>query len=400
MLALSALVITAGCKKNISSSSVDLSKGAKAGFTPNSEWQNPSKYGRVIHFDIGDGRGASCLLTYDVNNNHVSLTQIIGNTSNNLWTSYSGFLCDNHATINVTDYNGNNIADNFNEVGGTHVIAYDANGTGHDDHVLIYVPGQGILYLLRYQGGIYWHLEWSSTTGIAGYDLKGAYDKIISYDYGSGTKNALITYRPGSGFVWVININGSGDSRYFTAAVRGNSGIGGFDLKGQTDQIVAVDHNAGAMDLVCYRPAYGYVWYLNHSAYSTNFTAANSTHSGMSGFSFLFQQDRLFAINTSGSSVVNANNLMFMYRPGYGMGNSAIGGSSFVTTPALTNYPELGGYSMSASPYNPYTYIGDHVVTFNGNGYGNSSLLFYTNGSYASQVYEYNPNTQHFSLTQ
>src|SRR5438445_4153251 len=94
MLALSALIMTAGCKKTLNSS-VEVTQKAKAGFTPNSEWQQPTINGRVIHFDIGDGHGASCLLTYDIGNNHVSLTQIIGNTSNNLWTT-SGFQLDNH----------------------------------------------------------------------------------------------------------------------------------------------------------------------------------------------------------------------------------------------------------------------------------------------------------------
>ncbi|TDW96541.1 hypothetical protein [Dinghuibacter silviterrae] len=397
LLGLSVLILTAGCSKNPLTSSVGLTKGAKAGFVSNADWQAPSATGRVIRYDIGDGHGSDCLFTYDIGNGHVTLTQVSGTNSTTIYSG-TGIPTLNAGTISVSQYN-TDCTDNFNELGGVHIIPYDAIGNGHEDHLLLYIPGRGILYLLQYNGNGEWEEDWHSTTGIGGYDLAGATktDKIIAYDYGSGYKNALICYRPGNGYCWVIENTNVVTAPIWTAVVKGSSGIGGFDLKGTSDQIIAEDYNPGAMDLVCYRPGYGYLWYLTHSANSTNFTATYTTRSGFNNFNFEDYQDRVFASNISGSTAANADNTLFCYRPGGGnvtvvdavSGNTVSGGAP----PGGFYY-----YPFSYNPYgSPYTYIGDHMLNFAGNGYGNSSLLCYSNGGGSSQVYEYSPQTQNYT---
>ena len=394
---LSALILLASCQKTIKPSSVDLTKGAKAGFQPNPSWQLNTPTGRLVPYDINDGTGLSCLLSYDVGNNQVELTQIIGTTSTNLWTR-SGIALDDGTVINVNQYAP---ADNYNEVGGYHIISYDATNTGHQTYLLLWVPGQGIAMLIHYVGGGQFHRDWSSTSGIAGYDLKGTTDKIIAYDYGSGYKNSLIVYRPGNGFCWVIENTSPSGTPNWIAAVKGSGGIGGFDLKGATDQIVAVDYNPGYQNLICYRPGYGYVWYLNHTPNSTNFTTAYSTHSGLFNFSFMDQQDRLIASNISGSTVINANNTILCYRPGGGMGQTVLDAIDGSTPNGGAPPSGLSSYPMSTNPYgSPASYIGDKILAFNGNGYGSSSLVCYTNGgtAYSTYIYEYDPNTQTYTL--
>jgi hypothetical protein len=401
ILALSAIVLTAGCKKSAAPSSIDLARNAKAGFVTNADWQQPGITGRVVRFDVDDGNGSDCLLAYDVGTNEVSLTQVNGTNSTTLFTS-AGFWCDNHVMINVNLYLGD-VTDNYNEVGGFHVIPFDADGTGHEDHVLIYAPGRGVAYLLSYDGGGYWHECWSSTSGIGGYDLHGPTDKIIAYDYGSGYKNALICYRPGYQFFWVLQDGISPGSPAqtvpnFTAAVKSNGGVGGFDLKGSQDQIVAIPttNSPGNMQIVCYRPGptLGFVWWETHSAYSTGWSPVEESRSGLNGNSFQALGDRMIAVNlsTSGATGYNWDTYMFGYRPGYGLGYSF----NYQWVPSLgfvETWNLFGGlnYPMNHLPYSPNTYEGDHVVAFSPQGKGNTSLLFYGNGtSTQSQIYEWN----------
>jgi hypothetical protein len=398
LLALSALILSAGCRKAITSS-VDLSTGAKAGYQPNPSWQLTTPTDRLIAFDIDDGTGSSCLLSYDIGTNQVELSQVKGDSSVNLFTT-SGIWLDNHEIINVNTYAP---TDNYNEVGGYHIIAYDATGSGHQDHLLLYVPGQGIAIELSYDGGGFFHQVWPaspSTSGIGGYNLASVYDKIISYDYGSGAKTDLICYRPGNGICWVLENSGTPTSPTWTALIKGTGGIGGFDLKGTSDQLVAVDYNPGYMNLVAYRPGFGYLWYLTHNANSTLFTAAYTTRSGFFNFSFTDQQDRMIAANTSGSTASTADNSMICYRPGGGMGitaNDAVSGNT--VSGGMPPYG-LSPYPMSTNPYGSPPNIGDKMLAFSGNGYGNSSLVCYTNGgtSYSTYIFEYQPNTSEYTL--
>ncbi|TDW96542.1 hypothetical protein [Dinghuibacter silviterrae] len=403
VLALAALVLSAGCSKNPLSSSVDVSKGAKAGFPSNSYWQTPSAAGRLIRFDIGDGNGSDCLLSYDLVNNFFSITQVSGTTGTTIISDNQGIPMAGGSYFSLNEYAGD-VTDNFNEIGGIHIIPYDANGTGHEDHLLLYIPGRGIWYLFNYAGDGKFNVQGSGTNGIGGYDLAGSTktDKIIAYDYGSGYKNALICYRPGNGYAWVIeNTASAGATPNWVAVVKGSSGIGGFDLKGTSDQIITEDYNPGYQDLVCYRPGYGYVWYLTHTPNSTNFTASYTSRSGLSanGYTsnFMDYQDRMFPSNVSGSTGSTANNTLFCYRPGTS-GSSNVFAVSGNTVSGGGTYSGLS-YTMPYNPYgSPYTYIGDHVLSFSGNGYGNSSLVFYSNGGgNQSQIYELNPQTSTYS---
>jgi hypothetical protein len=403
-LALSALILTCGCKKSIKPDSVDLGTKAKAGFVTNTDWQQPGLAGRVIRYDIDDGNGSDCLFAYNISTGAVSLTQISGTNSTTI-VAGPGIRTDNAGNIDVKAYN-TDVTDFYNEVGGVHIIPYDADGSGHEDHLLMYIPLRHTVYLLSYSGGGYWHLQWGSTSGIGGYDLGGITDKIISYDYGGGTKRDLICYRPGNRFVWLIQNTGTAASPNWVARVQSNGGIGGFDMAGTMDQLVAFGGAApGYMDLIAYRPSYGYVWVLAHGAnnttwYSSILASRTGFYAGSGSapyFSLGSLQDRVVVIN-GGLNGSDADDDIFMpYRPGSGLGVSYIYGVNYSTGVGLGGislYPGLN-YPMTNNPYgSPGGGAGDHVVAFSPTAQGNTDLLFYSNGANTqSQLYEWNAGT-------
>jgi hypothetical protein len=407
VLALSALILTCGCKKSIKSDSVDLAGKAKAGFQTNPYWQTPGPYGRITRYDIGDGGGSDCLVAYDINSGMVSLTQFSNGNSTTLYTPQVGFPTDNAGLISVTTANVD-VTDNYNEIGGVHIIPYDATGSGHENYLLEYVPGHGDAYLLHYIGNGQWHLDWESLGGgIGGYDLLGATktDKIISYDYGGGEKNYLICYRPGNGYVWIIQNNGGSGGSWSFSTVQSGSGIGGFDMSNVSDQLVCIGGPAQKyMNLAAYRPGQGYIWLIAHNPGSTSFGHTYSSRSGLPGFSFTQQQDRILAIsNGQGApNVPEDDGIMFCYRPGSSIAsveeyqwNSTINPvSNSLTGP----YQYTSGLNSGLLGNNPYAYPlqeGDHVLNFSGyGGSSNSSLLFYTtNGTTQSQLYYLNQST-------
>jgi len=382
VLILSVLILGTACKKNLPAT-VNLASSPKGAI------QLTSNGGRLIAFDDDDGTGLSNLLSYDVNTNAVSLNHVSGASVTTLWTS-QGLTLDNGNPIAVTGYS---VADPYNEVGGVHIISYDISGSGHPDHLLVYIPGAGKAYVLAMTAtpGT-WHQIWPTTpsTGIAGYDLASQYDKIIPFELNGTARTALIAYRPGSGNCWVIQNQGSATSPNFVGVVKGSSGIGGFDLKGTSDQLVAVDDNPGSgnSDLIAYRPGagLGYVWYMTHISNSTTFTATYTSHSGLPGFACNHQGDRIIAFDLNGSGW---QNYLLCYSPG---------------NPSLTMIESVSGFSASGSPFNstsgfnypmnmdPYShgYVGDKVLGFEGNGgsWGFSTLIGYQNGSSVDQIYD------------
>jgi hypothetical protein len=413
VLALAALILTTGCKKSINSS-VDLSGGVKAGFALNAFWQMPAVTGRLVRYDIGDGLNSDCILSYDLGNGVVTLTKFSGTTSTTLSAPSIGFNTDMYTGIGAVYVNNWNtdVTDNYNEIGGVHIIPFDYNGTGHEDHILLYVPGHGLAYIMHYiVNSNLWRIDWTNDlgnhetgSGIGGYDLMGPTDKIIAYDYGNHTKNYLICYRPGYGKVWVMHSNASSSnpnppqsSVVWTAVIESSGGIGGFDMNGPDDQLVCIGGPSnGNMNVAAYRPGYGFIWFIQHAANSTSFGGTYSTRSGLNGYG-LDRQDRIVTLssgNLSPASIVPEDDFNILwYRPGPGIsayyqwlgnGQSVPGGPYF--------YSFNGSYSsqlLRTDPYPNPPYKGDHVLCFTGyGGQYNTSMLFYTPGAnLQSQLY-------------
>ncbi len=150
------------------------------------------------------------------------------------------------------------------------------------------------------------------TTGIGGYDLKSAADRIIAFDYeGSGKLDHLVAYRPGTGTLWILK-HGAGDA--FSAVYHSSTGIGGYNLADVRDQVVAYDYeHTGKLDhLVLYRPGAQTAWILKHGA-GNAFSAVFHSSAGIGGYDLKSGADRVIAWDHRHSG---GPGYLFLYRPG------------------------------------------------------------------------------------
>src|SRR5947209_1927087 len=95
--------------------------------------------------------------------------------------------------------------------------------------------------------------------GIGGYDIKSAADRAFAFDYDhSGKLDHLALYRPATGTMWILKNNGGTFSAVYHEGDPGH-GIGGYDLKSGADRAFAFDYDhSGKMDhIVLYRPGTG-----------------------------------------------------------------------------------------------------------------------------------------------
>jgi Trypsin len=193
------------------------------------------------------------------------------------------------------------------------LLAFDYDHSGKPDHLVVYRPGDGIVHIVKHATGNSFISIIKSTGGIGGYDLKGTADRIVAFDYDhSGKLDHLVLYRPGSRIAWVVK-HGAGTA--FSAVYTNNTdGIAGYNLASTADQIVAFDYDySGKLDhLVLYRPGSQTAWIVKHGAGSA-FSAVYNSSDGIAGYNLASTADRIVAFDRDHSG--GANHL-FLYRPG------------------------------------------------------------------------------------
>jgi hypothetical protein len=134
------------------------------------------------------------------------------------------------------------------------IIAYDYTSSGKPDHLVLYRPGGQTAWVLEHGAGSTFRAVFHSSAGIGGYDLKSTADQIIAYDYEhTGRLDHLLLYRPGGQTAWILR-HGAGNA--FTAVFHSSTGIGGYDLELAKDRIIAFDYTStgGQSHLFAYRP--------------------------------------------------------------------------------------------------------------------------------------------------
>ncbi|GAA3720178.1 hypothetical protein GCM10022224_102620 [Nonomuraea antimicrobica] len=134
------------------------------------------------------------------------------------------------------------------------IIAFDYTSSGKPDHLVLYRPGGQTAWVLEHGAGNTFKAVFNSAAGIGGYDLKSTADQIIAFDYEhSGKLDHLLLYRPGGKTAWILQ-HGVGNS--FTAVFHSSTGIGGYDLEMAKDRIIAFDYRStgGQSHLFLYRP--------------------------------------------------------------------------------------------------------------------------------------------------
>src|SRR5438128_890426 len=137
-------------------------------------------------------------------------------------------------------------------------FAFDYDSSGKIDHLALYRPGAGTIWILKNSRGNFGAVyeQGDPGSGIGGYDLRSTLDRAFAFDYdGSGKLDHLVLYRPGTGTIWILKNNGGAFSPVYAQGDPG-SGIGGYDLKRASDQIFAFDYDGSSKldHLVLYRP--------------------------------------------------------------------------------------------------------------------------------------------------
>lgn len=122
------------------------------------------------------------------------------------------------------------------------VFAFDYNSTGKLDHLVLYRPGAGTIWILRNTGGSFIPIFQSS--GIGGYDLADPADRAFAFDYDrSGKLDHLVLYRPAFGTIWIPRNNGGAFTPVYQMGSPG-SGIAGYDLAEPADRAFAFDYDS------------------------------------------------------------------------------------------------------------------------------------------------------------
>ncbi|MCJ1254814.1 hypothetical protein MMC24_002630 [Lignoscripta atroalba] len=149
-------------------------------------------------------------------------------------------------------------------------FAFDYDHSGKLDHIALYRPGTGTFWILKNQQGVFSpvYRQGDPGTGIGGYNLKSTADQAFAYDFtGSGSQDHVALYRPGTGTLWVLQNSGG----VFTPVYRQGDpgiGIGGYDLRSPADRAFAFDYgSSGNMNgLGLYRPGTGTIWLLERTS--------------------------------------------------------------------------------------------------------------------------------------
>src|SRR6266436_8695034 len=159
----------------------------------------------------------------------------------------------------------------------------DYDGTGKLDHLVFYRPGKGAIFILKNSAGNFSavYAQGDPGSGIGTYNLKSPADQAFAFDYdGSGKLDHLVFYRPGTGAIFILKKDSSGNfSPVYQQGDQG-IGIGGYDLKSPADRGFAFDYDgSGKLDhLVLYRPGAGMIGILKNS--SGQFSPVYQMHLG------------------------------------------------------------------------------------------------------------------------
>jgi hypothetical protein len=190
------------------------------------------------------------------------------------------------------------------------VVAFDYDGTGRRDHLVVFRPGVGTVFVVMGAGSAFTRV-FTGWSGIGGFDLLDTRDRMVAFDFaGTGRADHLLVYRPGVGTAYVVKREGSTFTRVYAGA-----GIGGFDLRSGLDQVVAFDHeHTGRLDhLLVFRPGVGTTFIVRGAAGNT-FTRVYGG-GGIGGYDMLHTADQAAAYDFEGAgSPLN----LVVYRPGVG----------------------------------------------------------------------------------
>jgi hypothetical protein len=222
---------------------------SKQGFGNLDEFQDPAD--RAFAFDYDSSGKLDHLVLYRPGQGRIRILKRLTRSDEDFTLIYSS------DAGGIGGYDLQNPADR--------VFAFDYDSSGKLDHLVLYRPGERkrIIHILKNAAGNF-NPVYSSGTGIGGYDLANPADRAFAFDYdSSGKLDHLVLYRPGEGIIYILKRS----AEDFTS-VYGKKGIGTYDLLSEADRAFAFDYDSsGKLDhLVLYRPGEGAIYILKRSA--------------------------------------------------------------------------------------------------------------------------------------
>ncbi|KAJ7597727.1 hypothetical protein C8J56DRAFT_773655 [Mycena floridula] len=198
-------------------------------------------------------------------------------------------------------------------------LSFDYGGTGKQDHLVFYRPGQGAIFIIKHNADNTFspvYSQGAGGVGLGSYDLSSPADKIFAFDYdGKGLLNYLVLYRPGTGKISIQSLQSGGFFQSVLSAETG--GLGGYDLQSANDLAFAYDFTGSGLlnHIAFYRPGGGAFFIIAHSGQGTFSPVFQQTSGGIGGFDFVSTADRAYAYDHTSSGALNA---ISAFRPGEG----------------------------------------------------------------------------------
>ncbi|OCL08762.1 hypothetical protein AOQ84DRAFT_376448 [Glonium stellatum] len=142
-------------------------------------------------------------------------------------------------------------------------FVFDYDGSGKQDYMALYRPETGIFWILKNDRGSFTPVYTQGTSEygsrISGYDLRSKDDRAFAYDFsGSGKLDHLVLYKPGKGVIFIIaNQSGVLAALYYQGEP--GLGVGGCHLNSTADKAFALVGRAKDEPgrIVLYRPEAG-----------------------------------------------------------------------------------------------------------------------------------------------
>ncbi|KAJ6588003.1 hypothetical protein B0H19DRAFT_1057281 [Mycena capillaripes] len=279
-------------------------------------------------------------------------------------------------------------------------FAFDYNHSGKLDHLVLYRPGTGIIWILHNNNGVFTSVyqEGEPGVGIGGYDLRSAADRAFAFDYNhSGKLDHLALYRPGTGTISILCNNNGHFTPVYHQGDPGN-GIAGYDLKSPADRAFTIDYeHSGKLDhLVLYRPGTGTIWILrNVNRTFVPVYQQGDPGSGIAGYDLKSTADRAFAFDYNHSGKLDH---LVLYRPGTGTIWILRNNNGDFTSVYQEGEPGvgIGGYDLRSAADHAfafdYNHSGklDHLALYRP-GTGTISILRNNNGHFTPVYHQGDP---------
>lgn len=183
-------------------------------------------------------------------------------------------------------------------------FAFDYDHSSRLDHIALYRPGTGTFWILKNENGNFRtvYAQGDPGKGIGGYDLKSPADRAFAFDYDhSGKLDHVALYRPGTGTIWILKHEADHSFRPVYQQGDPGHGIGGYDLKSPNDLVFAFDYkHSGRLDhIALYRPGTGTFWILQHKSDHTfdPVYAEGDPGNGIGGYDLKSTADRAMSFD-------------------------------------------------------------------------------------------------------